>query len=282
MSAFSQPADATCGCGCGAPAPTSKRTSSAQGIVKGEPLKFIAGHNARGTRRTPRAAKMTLRCEACGQPFEVYASKIAKAKERGVAGPRFCSSACFESTRTGPKCSKCGGPNTRGRRYRVCQVCLDTTPAALKIARARERLAECPADKRWCNVCDEFLPPGQFSTRVVGTENLCAACKAKRQSSRHLARDFGINDAQYDAMLASQGGVCAICRRPPKKVRLHIDHNHKTGQIRGLLCSWCNHRLLSGARDSLDILRNAVSYLETPPAVPVIGEAFVPKNRRKR
>lgn len=49
----------------------------------------------------------------------------------------------------------------------------------------------------------------------------------------------------YDAVLRDQGGVCAICRKPPKVGgrRLHIDHDHKTGKVRGLLCARCNRGL---------------------------------------
>ena len=229
-----------------------------------------------------RVEKIKLPCEVCRATFEVYPSRIAKAKEAGVKGPRFCSSTCFESTRTGPKCSKCGGLNTRGSRYRVCQECLDSTPAALRIARARLRLAECPEGRRWCSICDEFLPPAQFPTRVEARDHACSTCLAQRSSTAHLARDFGITDEQYDTLLASQNGRCAICKNPPKKKRLSIDHDHKTGLIRGLLCLWCNHKLLGGARESVDVLRSAVAYMDSPPAVAVLGEAFVPAKRRKR
>lgn len=41
-------------------------------------------------------------------------------------------------------------------------------------------------------------------------------------------------------MLKTQGGGCAICRKPPKKLRLHIDHDHVSGKVRGLLCARCN------------------------------------------
>lgn len=233
--------------------------------------------------RARRVQKVPLACEVCTTTFEVYASRIEAAKAKGEHGPRFCSSACFEATRTGPKCSKCGGVNTRGKRFRVCQACIDSSPGALAVERARRRLAECPENKLWCNTCDEFLPHGQFSSSSVAVgEHMCSACRARKASSRHLARDFGLNDEEYDALLASQAGGCAICLRPPKKIRLHIDHNHKTGMIRGLLCSWCNHQLLSSARDSVDILRSAVAYLESPPAVDVIGERLAPKKRRKR
>ena len=53
----------------------------------------------------------------------------------------------------------------------------------------------------------------------------------------------GIPLAEYDALLAAQGGGCAICGNPPKTRRLHVDHDHKTGKVRGLLCHRCNRRL---------------------------------------
>lgn len=230
-----------------------------------------------------RVQKVVLSCETCAGPFETYQSKIDAARAAGVRGPRFCSAACFAAIRTGPKCSKCGGVNSRGKRYRVCQACLDSSPGALAVERARRRQAECPDGLRWCTVCDEFLPPGQFPALIVTKGlHICSACRSRQASSRHLARDFGLDDAQYEALLKRQEGVCAICHRPPKKIRLHIDHDHKTGVIRGLLCSWCNHKLLSGARDSIEVLRNAVAYMEAPPAIAVLGETTVPKKRRKR
>ena len=54
----------------------------------------------------------------------------------------------------------------------------------------------------------------------------------------HLARKFGLTVAAYDAMLAAQGGACAICEKPAAK--LHVDHDHVTGAVRALLCNGCN------------------------------------------
>lgn len=48
---------------------------------------------------------------------------------------------------------------------------------------------------------------------------------------------------QYEAMLAAQGGGCAICGAGPKTRRLHIDHDHMSGKVRGLLCHRCNRAL---------------------------------------
>jgi recombination endonuclease VII len=65
----------------------------------------------------------------------------------------------------------------------------------------------------------------------------------------------------YAAMLAAQGGVCAICGNPPKTRRLHIDHDHRTGKIRGLLCFTCNRYIL-GKYATVAKLRAAADYLE--------------------
>lgn len=59
----------------------------------------------------------------------------------------------------------------------------------------------------------------------------------KRRPSELLA------PGEYERMLAEQGGVCAICGQRPKTRRLHVDHDHATGRIRGLLCFRCNRNL---------------------------------------
>ena len=48
---------------------------------------------------------------------------------------------------------------------------------------------------------------------------------------------------EYETLLEGQGGGCAICGATPKTRRLHVDHDHKTGQVRGLLCFRCNNAL---------------------------------------
>jgi hypothetical protein len=75
------------------------------------------------------------------------------------------------------------------------------------------------------------------------------------------AKQLGVTDEQYARMLAKQGGVCAICGNPPKSRRLDVDHNHRGGEIRGLLCFTCNHYLL-GKYATPAKLRRAADYLE--------------------
>ena len=64
---------------------------------------------------------------------------------------------------------------------------------------------------------------------------------------RWLSKTYGITLAQYDFMFQEQGGLCRLCHRPETMVgnggnvrRLSVDHDHVTGQIRGLLCATCN------------------------------------------
>lgn len=83
------------------------------------------------------------------------------------------------------------------------------------------------------------------------------------QSNRwaaHLARKYGIDENRYFEMLYEQGGACAICKNLFDD-KLHVDHCHKTGRVRGLLCPPCN-RLLGCARDDKTVLRSAMEYLD--------------------
>jgi len=88
---------------------------------------------------------------------------------------------------------------------------------------------------------------------------------SKRElQSRRLKRIRGITLDDYDQLLTQQGGGCAACGEPPTTIRLHIDHDHVTGQIRGLLCRHCNSALGYG-RDDPKILRGLADYLERGP-----------------
>lgn len=71
----------------------------------------------------------------------------------------------------------------------------------------------------------------------------CLTAKAKARD-RNLQRKYGITLYQYDAMLALQDFCCAFCGKHKDmfKNSLHVDHDHKTGLVRGLLCHVCNRR----------------------------------------
>ena len=73
-----------------------------------------------------------------------------------------------------------------------------------------------------------------------------------------LSRNYGLSESEYLSMIERQGGACAICKRAD--VDLHIDHNHKTSAVRGLLCPPCNWGI-GHLQDNIDILRSAIEYL---------------------
>lgn len=87
----------------------------------------------------------------------------------------------------------------------------------------------------------------------------------------HLKKKYNITPELYDKMLKNQNGLCLICQKPetfiePKGTsnelrRLCVDHDHKTGKIRGLLCSRCN-KSIGQMEDSPSLLRIAAKYLE--------------------
>ncbi len=76
-------------------------------------------------------------------------------------------------------------------------------------------------------------------------------------------KKYGITEDDFNSFLRKQGNVCAICKQPEnvKDRALAIDHDHKTGIIRGLLCGDCN-RALGLMQDSPKILRSAAKYIE--------------------
>ena len=85
--------------------------------------------------------------------------------------------------------------------------------------------------------------------------------KLQRRDSL-LRKNFGVTLEQYNQMLNSQNGVCAICNQhTEKEVRmLAVDHCHKTGKVRGLLCRFCN-QALGQFNDDTQRLSNAINYL---------------------
>lgn len=86
---------------------------------------------------------------------------------------------------------------------------------------------------------------------------------AKYQLRTHLKSAYGLTMEQFEIMVKKQSGVCAICEKPcVVHGRLSVDHNHKTGNVRGLLCKSCNAGL-GHFYDDPALFRKAADYLES-------------------
>src|SRR6266550_1376817 len=83
--------------------------------------------------------------------------------------------------------------------------------------------------------------------------------KAQYRDSYHRQRLYGLSEDVYQALLLKQGGLCAICGGPPKRRTLAVDHDHKSGEVRGLLCDRCNVGL--GWIEDFEYQHNANRYL---------------------
>lgn len=111
------------------------------------------------------------------------------------------------------------------------------------------------------------------TTSLYGRRPLCKKCKSKndylkyninveKQLNNSLKHKYGISIKQYNELFEEQNGCCAICGKHQTVLdrRLCVDHNHKTENIRGLLCQHCNS-LLGFAFDNKEILEKAINYL---------------------
>jgi predicted nucleic acid-binding Zn ribbon protein len=124
---------------------------------------------------------------------------------------------------------------------------------------------------RACAACGESYRPKQRKASIYCSRK-CGE-RARRESGRdretHLLRKYGVTQEWYDDTLAKQSGGCALCGNGPSergkyRTHLHVDHDHKTGAVRGLLCDRCN-LLLGQFGDDPDRLMAAAKYLLHPP-----------------
>lgn len=77
----------------------------------------------------------------------------------------------------------------------------------------------------------------------------------------YLRRTYAVTQRAYRLMVKAQNGQCAICLKRPKPGKnLHVDHDHRTWRVRGLLCQFCNYRVIGRLR-SAELLYRAAEYL---------------------
>lgn len=133
--------------------------------------------------------------------------------------------------------------------------------------RARVPKEEWPPGERWCAGCQSFVPVW------YATGSRCKACASRAAHASRVKSVYGLEPGEYEELLAFQGGRCYICRRRPGKIRLAVDHDHQTNQVRGLLCAnnenGCNRAIIANLEGSEGGGRAAaqrvLDYLTLPP-----------------
>lgn len=131
-------------------------------------------------------------------------------------------------------------------------------------------------------MCEQIKSYEEFykrNNRKLGVHSRCKVCikanfkkyianrspskpKTQSQYKDSNLRRYGLNLEKFNAMLEKQGGSCKVCYGPSMgKGTYHVDHDHKTGKVRGLLCHKCNVAL-GMVQDSKSHLLALINYLE--------------------
>lgn len=192
-----------------------------------------------------------------------------------------------------PRCPQCACERSRVRqtsrlseemvkRQRTCRGCGHLWWAEEKGAWATDirRLRAQLATEKGCSKCKRVLPINNFRNRNDDPDlrrSSCRECDNKYdvdKTQRDTLAAYGLTDVSLAALLEAQGHRCAICQRheseigPHWKVRkkqnntqLVIDHDHKTGLFRGLLCPTCN-LAIGNFRDDPALMLAAIAYLK--------------------
>lgn len=149
-----------------------------------------------------------------------------------------------------------------------------------------------------CFNCKELKPISEFckaKQNKDGYSGRCKACDKKYREAFYadkpshykkeetLKRVYGLTWSEYQEMLKVSGNCCYVCGAHESRFKkgLSVDHDHSTGQIRGLLCGVCN-RFIVARHKTGDLLRKAADYLDTDRPVRVVPDAYKTGVRRKR
>ena len=126
----------------------------------------------------------------------------------------------------------------------------------------------CPSCKQELPYTAEFFPRNRSAKSGLGP--YCKPChNAKGRASveknhgnnrsYHLMGRYGVTEEEVAQLIKDQGGLCLLCRGP-LGAKPHVDHSHKTGRVRGILCNACNQGLGS-FRDDVEVMALAIEYL---------------------
>ncbi len=119
-------------------------------------------------------------------------------------------------------------------------------------------------NQRCCIDCKQHKPDSEYYNNKSGKTSVCKSCSKERfknyAKSTGRFKKYGITKEQFNDMIDNQNNQCAICNKELSS-EIHIDHDHATGKVRGILCGKCN-KGLGQFDDNVEFLRNAINYLD--------------------
>ncbi|MFE3636995.1 endonuclease VII domain-containing protein [Streptomyces sp. NPDC059168] len=144
-----------------------------------------------------------------------------------------------------------------------CGECAAACHQQRRIAKGRKvrPRVDVPDGHELRRTCGEAEPWSEWHRNATAPDGLstrCELCRAAEGRASQLKRNYGLTEAERDAMVATQRGLRVICLDAPAT---HVDHCRKTGRVRGVLCFNCNSAL-GKLREDPDVGRRAVAYLE--------------------
>jgi hypothetical protein len=196
----------------------------------------------------------------------------------------------------GKRCPDCGdfkpltefvlNKRRRDGRGTYCRVCFNERSRRHREKRAEDlgvpyrRRREVPAGHKYCPRCAEPKPLEEFGRNRSARDGLTAYCRPCHNTvtrlylernggtrDYHLRRRYGLTAADVEAMIEAQGGRCAVCTQKPE----HVDHDHRTKRVRGILCFNCN-QALGNVRDYL--ARNGRGPARPEPTTALVVELY--------
>ena len=125
-----------------------------------------------------------------------------------------------------------------------------------------------------CEICEKgFDLTSRNSNQMVC--QICSNNKTLRNRHKHLKYYYGITLTEYNSTLEKQGGGCGICGSVSNKggigKNLCVDHDHDSGEIRGILCASCNLGI-GKFNDDVETVKQAVVYLESARTGHILSE----------
>jgi hypothetical protein len=208
----------------------------------------------------------------------------------------------YLSKRVARKCKQCQVDLELGTRKQLCDTCRETPNPRCKKCKKVRPLSMFSRDTSrpsgyfpWCSDCaGEARADGKFQnpddplnghicplcdTPVRGSGNRRFDSMTCKERVRSLKRNFNLEVSEYRELVDATGGRCPICTNRP--TQWHVDHNHKTRRVTGVVCQACNVGSLAMTYHDIEYVRRLLAYLESTPADQLGIEALAPEGSNK-